>query len=343
MRNNQAAISKKIVALFVAAALAISALTIGARPAEAAPMVRYFEEMNGEGSIVYSAHRTGTNWAPCFATTCDAGSGPGATMYFTVYKLEGSTFVLVADGQADESGVTITGLQLGGTYFVSPEDCASCHESTHDVVFNNWHDCSDTRQRQFDITSATPLQGAAYYRMWEHGTPDEPVPCTPTDGSPSGGGGSTGGDTGGTGGDTGGSTSGGSTGSGDNTGGSTGGGSSGGIDTSGSSSNNQSPTILGVSYPVYYGSIARAKELFSQETFIAEDGRLTIPDENLSGKPIGDDPTVVYTEYDSLYDLAISDPVGTYLAYNAAILAGIDMDSLSEMQQCYVILKIRSA
>jgi hypothetical protein len=52
---------------------------------------------------------------------------------------------VVATGFADENGHTFTGLSASATYYVYPADCASCHGSTHDVLFNHWGSGSTTR------------------------------------------------------------------------------------------------------------------------------------------------------------------------------------------------------
>ncbi len=90
----------------------------------------------GSGTITVYAHRVPASyWAPCFATVCAAGTGPGATMYFALYNSAGT---LIATGFANENGHTFTGLTPGATYYVRAENCDSCHGSTHDVLFNHW-------------------------------------------------------------------------------------------------------------------------------------------------------------------------------------------------------------
>jgi len=96
----------------------------------------------GPTSITVYAHRIPAGyWAPCFATACAAGTGPGATMYFALYNSDGT---LIATGFANENGYTFTGLTAGDTYYVRAENCDSCHGSTHDVLFDHWGDANTT-------------------------------------------------------------------------------------------------------------------------------------------------------------------------------------------------------
>jgi hypothetical protein len=94
------------------------------------------------GITVYASRISASYWAPCFATACSAGSGPGASMYFV---LEDSNGNFLQGGFADEWGLTFTGLNPGATYYVLPEDCNLCHNSSHDVVFQNWDSGSTVR------------------------------------------------------------------------------------------------------------------------------------------------------------------------------------------------------
>lgn len=97
----------------------------------------------GPGTITIYDHRVPqSDWAPCFATVCSAGTGPGASMWVTLYDSSGN---VVGTGFADENGHTFTGLNPSATYYLYPADCDSCHTSTHDVLFNHWGDGSTTR------------------------------------------------------------------------------------------------------------------------------------------------------------------------------------------------------
>ena len=96
---------------------------------------------NASGITVYAHRIPAGYWAPCFATSCSAGTGPGAKM--TVALLDSSGNVLQS-GLTDENGYTFTGLSSGATYYVYPEDCDSCHISSHDVVFQYWGDNHST-------------------------------------------------------------------------------------------------------------------------------------------------------------------------------------------------------
>jgi hypothetical protein len=324
MRNKHA-ISRMTVTLFIAAALAMSALTIAA-PRMAAAVSDTLSAGNGEGSIIYSAHRAPGNWGPTF-------TGANAQMYFVVYD---SSFGLVTNGHADERGVLITGLQVGGTYFLSPENCEDCHGSTHDVIFNNWEDCSTERQRMITI-AADQRSYSATYRIVEQGEPDVPVPCSP--GSPT-----EGGSTGGTneGGNTGGNTG------GDNTGGTTdnGGTSTGGTNNNGAS--NVGSFETGVVDPIFYFKLVGfLNNEFSATTIAAEDGTAAaadaIPSTNLSGKPLDSDPSLTYAEYNSLYEVIRADPLSASQTTRAAVDAGIPWEHLSDMQKAYIILKVRGS
>jgi hypothetical protein len=116
---------------------------------------------SGSGSILYQAHRMqDSRWDPCFAHTCNAGTGPGTWMWFNVYD---SNFEWLGGGFANEDGTTINGLTIGATYYLSPEDCNQCHESRHDVVFDHWSDNMSTqRQRSFVISAAQANADACY-------------------------------------------------------------------------------------------------------------------------------------------------------------------------------------
>jgi len=129
---------------------------------------------DGQGSMVYRAHRVAdATWASCFATTCDVGTGPGASMYFVVYNSSGD---IIANGFADETGTTIKGLSIGSTYYVYPTDCDLCHNSTHNVVFDHWADDGSSERPRGFVISNTQIAADAYYRIVELGT----IPTTPT-------------------------------------------------------------------------------------------------------------------------------------------------------------------
>lgn len=131
----------------------------------------------GQGSILYRAHRVADpTWAPCFALTCDAGTGPGASMYFVLYNSSGT---IIANGFADETGTIIKGLSVGSTYYVYPTDCNLCHNSTHNVVFDHWaDDDSSERPRGFVVSSNTQQSADAYYKIVELGTVTPPPDTT---------------------------------------------------------------------------------------------------------------------------------------------------------------------
>lgn len=104
--------------------------------------------------ITVYAHRIPASyWDPCFATTCDAGTGPGATMYFGLYNSSGE---LIQEGFADEYGYAFSGLNPNETYFVYPSDCGFCHISLHDVVFEYWGD-TQTGERPRATTTGADL------------------------------------------------------------------------------------------------------------------------------------------------------------------------------------------
>lgn len=106
--------------------------------------------IGSSNGITVTANRIPASyWAPCFATTCSLGTGPGASMYFTLYDSSGK---VVATGFADEHGHTFTGLNASATYYVYPADCDSCHGSTHDVLFQYWGNSTG-----YEINSTRPL------------------------------------------------------------------------------------------------------------------------------------------------------------------------------------------
>ena len=94
------------------------------------------------GITVFASRIPASYWAPCFATTCSAGTGPGATMYVALYD---SAMNLLQSGYADEHGYTFTGLTPGVTYYVYADDCDMCHGTFHDVVFQYWGNGMTTR------------------------------------------------------------------------------------------------------------------------------------------------------------------------------------------------------
>src|SRR5437588_11740560 len=108
-------------------------------------------------------------------------------MNFIVYNSAGE-IVVGQDGKAfaNENGATITGLNIGETYRISPLnfDTTSGPEGTgipHQVLFNNWADCSNpdsaTQTRAIDITSASTISVSAYYRYHPLSIPDSTLPC----------------------------------------------------------------------------------------------------------------------------------------------------------------------
>src|ERR1051326_633412 len=136
----------------------------------------------GQGTIVFHAHRVAsTDWAPCFALTCDAGTGPGASMYFLVYNSSG---VIVAKGFADETGTSVTGLTAGATYGVYPADCDLCHNSTHNVVFDHWGDGSTARPLEVTAQSTSAISLDAFYKIVELGSVPTPAQASSTPSQP---------------------------------------------------------------------------------------------------------------------------------------------------------------
>jgi hypothetical protein len=90
----------------------------------------------GPGTITIYDHRVPqSDWAQCFAVVCNAGTGPGASMWVTLYNSDGT---VAATGFSNEDGLTFTGLNPSATYYLSPSDCDLCHGSTHDVLFSYW-------------------------------------------------------------------------------------------------------------------------------------------------------------------------------------------------------------
>jgi len=90
----------------------------------------------GPGTITIYDHRVPqSDWAACFALVCNAGTGPGASMWVVLYDSAGT---IVASGFSNENGLTFTGLNVNATYFIYPTDCDLCHGGTHDVLFSFW-------------------------------------------------------------------------------------------------------------------------------------------------------------------------------------------------------------
>lgn len=103
------------------------------------------------GEITVYAHRIpAPYWDPCFATTCKAGTGPGASMYFVLYDINGN---FLQDGYADENGYSFTGLDPASQYYVYAANCDSCHGSTHDVVFRHWGNDSTADPRLAKVSA----------------------------------------------------------------------------------------------------------------------------------------------------------------------------------------------
>ena len=92
----------------------------------------------GDTEITVYAHRIQARyWDPCFATECDAGTGPGVSMYFELYD---SSDNFVQYGFADENGYTFSDLDPDETYHVYPTSCYECNGNPHDVLFEYWGD-----------------------------------------------------------------------------------------------------------------------------------------------------------------------------------------------------------
>jgi hypothetical protein len=99
--------------------------------------------MENNGMITIYDHRTPqSNWAPCFSLVCNLGTGPGASMYVTLYDSNGT---VAGTGFSNENGLTFTRLNPSATYYIYPSDCDLCHGSTHDVLFSHWGDGNTTR------------------------------------------------------------------------------------------------------------------------------------------------------------------------------------------------------
>lgn len=103
----------------------------------------------GSGTITIYDHRIPASyWANCFASTCKnplAGpgtyTGPGASMWVALYDAYGN---VVGTGFSNENGLTFSGLAVGATYYLNPQNCHLCHGSTHDVIFSYWGDANGT-------------------------------------------------------------------------------------------------------------------------------------------------------------------------------------------------------
>ncbi len=322
----------KLLTLAIATALVASVMTIGVGiPNASAAEPKVFRVGTGQGTIYYEAHRIpGPHWDPCFAETCDQGTGPGTWIWFVLFDETGQP--ILAD-LANEDGVLITGLDVGKTYLLQPTDCddPNCGGVPHDVKFNNWDNCDTTRQRPFTAIAGT-LSGAAYYRYHLLSEPDQQLPCytTGTPSPPSGGG----------------STGGGSTGGGSNNSGDIG------------PSNPNQPTSpgnvqTGMTDPVFYFKLVNfVNNEFGIGTVIAEENDTRtaaeilveqIPDTNLSGKPLDSDPSLRYATYSSLYEIVRDDPTSCLQIMKAAQDAGIPWEQLSDMQKAYIILKVKGS
>jgi len=107
-----------------------------------------------DGITVYADRVPASYWAPCFATTCALGTGPGAAMWVVLYDSSGS---VVQTGFANENGYTFTGLTPGATYYVYPSDCDNCHGSTHDVLFSYWGDNATSTARPLAVLVGTSV------------------------------------------------------------------------------------------------------------------------------------------------------------------------------------------
>ena len=123
------------------------------------------ETGHGAGTITIYDHRTPAGyWADCYALTCanpqalcdTSCTGPGAAMWVVLYNSAGT---VVATGFADENGLTFSGLNPSATYYLYPSDCDLCHDSTHDVLFNNWANGSTTRP-------LAVVANGSYYDAW---------------------------------------------------------------------------------------------------------------------------------------------------------------------------------
>src|SRR2546428_6038312 len=106
---------------------------------------------SGSGSILYRAHRMqDSRWDPCFAHTCNAGTGPGAGMWFDVYD---GNFKWIGGGFANEDGTALNGLAIGATHYLYPENCKPWNQARHDLGFDHWGSKLGTqRQRSFAIS-----------------------------------------------------------------------------------------------------------------------------------------------------------------------------------------------
>jgi hypothetical protein len=312
----------KLLTLAIATALVASVMTIGVGiPNASAAEPKVFRVGTGQGTIYYEAHRIpGPHWDPCFAETCDQGTGPGTWIWFVLFDDAGNP--ILAD-LANEDGVFITGLDVGKTYILQPTDCddPNCGGAPHDVRFNNWHDCDTTRQRPFVVTAGTV--SAAYYRyhLIAEGE-DQQLPCYTT-GDPSA-----------------------STNPPPND------------NNNNPPPTPNQPTSTGTVEtgfvdPVFYFKLVNfVNNEFGIGTVIAEENDTRtaaeisaeqIPDTNLSGKPLDSDPSLRYAEYNSLYEIVRDDPTSCTQIMRAVQDAGIPWEQLSDMQKAYIILKVKGS
>jgi hypothetical protein len=332
LKKDNFKVSKGILALMLAGTLLATGFLIVAPRLAFADFQRVIpatdasgHPLTGSSSIFYTAHRIPDPiWAPCFATSCSAGTGPGAGMYFDLYDSSGN---IIAQGWSDETGVTITGLTAGATYYIHPLDCDNCHQdpNLHNVVFYYWYDGSMTNPRGFVAGSGSP-QTEAFYRYINlmPGTTNPPVPPAP---------------------------------------GQSGGTPPGNPPPNNPPPNNPPPTNPPphVTHPVLQSrhvmrldasdlnTIVDLKKVVVATMDINQTGTASIsnvttisdtmvPDASLSGVPLG--PTHHVTVYKSLYDVANVEPIALQKAESMADSVGLDWNKLSDMQKAYLALTL---
>ena len=311
-KNHECRIDRNKLLTLAIAAIMVSAMAIAIplRPAAALVEAKPGDPLNlgtGPGSIFYTAHRIPSQyWDPCFATTCDQGSGPGTWMFFVVWlQHDDGTFEEIGTGYANEDGTSINGLDTGKTYYLDATNCLDCNaEGTtqhHDVMFNNWNDCSTSNQMMFEFTLAGTKSAAAYYRYHLLSQPDQQQPCYTTSG--------------GTG--------------------------TGGTGTGGTQPAAKSRGFMGLNNFELEHMIKRAKAIIGTTT-ASENGttkvEASIPSTNLSDVPLG--PNRVMIHYNSLYELTSMDSFGFAQASGIADFVGINWDKLSDEQKAYFYLTI---